>query len=175
MLSSYKSYKVTSSQRVIAHVECNNVTVLTLLTSAAANAPLQTTLAPRPDKTLDEQEQENQNGDERADRQSGKRDGKRHEKHRLDVEDQEDDGIQIVLRPELNVRLTNGLDPALVDGVFFRPRFWRLEKSPPHPRQEERHQRKGQRHTNENNDKQIGIRGHRVSIKFARKESLPSL
>src|SRR5207245_11082420 len=48
MLSSYKSYKVSSSQRVIAHVECNNVTVLTLLTSAAASAPIANNPCPMP-------------------------------------------------------------------------------------------------------------------------------
>src|SRR5947208_3730396 len=48
MLSSYKSYKVSSSQRVIAHIECNNVTVLILLTSAAASAPIANNPCPTP-------------------------------------------------------------------------------------------------------------------------------
>ena len=59
------------------------------------------------------------------------------------------------------MRFANRLDPALVNRIFFRARFWRLEKSSPHPRQEERHQWKSQRHTNENDDKQIRVWSHR--------------
>jgi len=73
------------------------------------------------------------------------------------------------------VRFTNGFNAALVDRVFFRARFWRLEKSPPHPCQPEGDQWKGQRHANEDNNEQIRIWIHEVPIKFARKESLPSL
>jgi len=39
-------------QRVIAHIECNNVTVLTLLTSADANAPIANTPYPTPRRAL---------------------------------------------------------------------------------------------------------------------------
>src|SRR6266496_2046556 len=142
----------------------NNVTVLTLLTSAALADPLQTTLAPCPRETFNQKKEKDQNGNKRTDRQRGKCDRKRHKKNRLDVEDQKDDCVEIILRLELNVRFTNGFDPALVDRVFFSARLWRLEKSPPRPRQGERDQRKDQSHTNENNDKQIRIRGHSRSL-----------
>src|SRR5437667_6397817 len=141
-----------------ANTLCNNVTLLTFLTSGLAR-PLQATLAPRPGETFNQKKQKNQNGNKRTHRQPGERDRKRHKKNRLDVEDQKDDGVEIILRLELNVRFTNGFYPALVDRVFFRAGLWRLEKSPPHPGQGERDQRKGERHTNENDDKQIRIRG----------------
>ena len=73
------------------------------------------------------------------------------------------------------MRFTNGFNAALVDRVFFRARFWRLEKSPPDPCQPEGDQWKSQRHANEDNNEQIRIWIHEVPIKFARKESLPSL
>ena len=73
------------------------------------------------------------------------------------------------------MRFTNGFNAALVDRVFFRARFWRLEKSAPHPCQGQRDQWKGQRHANEDNNEQIRIWIHEGPIKFARKESLPSL
>jgi len=136
---------------------------------------LQTTLAPCPNKARDQYEQKNQNGDERADGQSGERDGERHQKHRFHIENQEDDGIQIVLRPELNVRLTNGLDASFVNSIFFPARFRWLEKPPPHPRQRKRDQWKCQRHTNENNNEQVRIRRHLSSVKFVRKAQLPNL
>src|SRR5206468_5368946 len=153
---------------------CNNVTLLTFLTTVSAR-PLQATLAPCPDKAFDQQEQENQDGNKCADRQPGKCDGERHEKNRLHVEDQKNDGVKIILRPELYVRFTNGFNAALVDRVFFRARFWRLEKSSPHPCQGQRDQWKDQRHANEDNNEQIRIWIHEVPVKFARKESLPSL
>src|SRR5438067_8250264 len=79
---------------------CNNVTVLTFLTRrvTALALPLQTSLAPRPDKAFDEQQKKNEDRDKRSDRQTGECDCKRHEKHGLNVEDQKDYGIEIVLR-----------------------------------------------------------------------------
>jgi len=75
----------------------NNVTFLTLLTSAALARPLQTTLAPCPGETFNQKKQENQNGDERAHGQPGKCDREWHKKHRFDVEDQKDDCVKIIL------------------------------------------------------------------------------
>src|SRR5207249_3999715 len=135
----------------VANTLCNNVTLLTFLTSGLAR-PLQATLAPRPGETFNQKKEENQNGNKRTHRQPGERDRKRHKKNRLDIEDQKDDGIEIILRPELNVRFTDGFDPALVSRVLFRAGLRRLEKSPPRPRQAQRHQRKRQRHTNEDDD-----------------------
>src|SRR5205807_9036893 len=58
------------------------------------------------------------------------------------------------------MRFTNGFDPAFVDRVFFRAGLWRLKKSAPQPGHRERDQWKGERHPDENDDKQIRIRGH---------------
>ena len=69
------------------------------------------------------------------------------------------------------MRFPNRLDPTFVDRVFFRARFWRLEKPSPQPRQEERHQRKSQRHTNENDDEQVRIRSHRFGSNSLGKRS----
>ena len=66
----------------------NNVTFLTLLTSATLARPLKATLAPCPGETFNQKKQKNQNGNKRTDRQPGKCDRKRHKKNCLDVEDQ---------------------------------------------------------------------------------------
>src|SRR5262249_48781551 len=99
----------------------------------------------------------------------------RHEKHRLNVEDQKDDGIEIVLRVELNLRVANRFDAAFISRSLVRTGLWRLEKSPPEPGQPQRQQRKDQRYANENDNEQIRIRRHGVAIKFAGNVSLPSL
>src|SRR5262249_48226784 len=111
---------------------CNNVTLLTFLTSAPALAlPLQTTLAPGPDEAFDQEQEKNQNRDKCSDWQAGEADGKRHQKHRFNVEDQKDDGIQIILHMELDMRLADRFDSAFIRRSLVRAGFWWLEKSPP--------------------------------------------
>jgi len=115
--------------------------------------PLQTSLAPRPDKPFDEQQKKNQDRDKRSDRQTGERDRKRHEKYGLNVEDQKEDGVEIILRVELNLRVADRFDTTFVGRILVQPGLWRLEKSPPQPRQRQGNQRKHQRDTNKNDDK----------------------
>ena len=124
--------------------------------------PLQTSLAPRPDKSFDEEQKKNQNRDKRPDWQTSERNGKRHEKYSLNVEDQKDYGVKIILRMELNLRVANRFDTAFVGGSLIRTGLWRLEKSPPQPRQRQWNQRKNQRHANENDDEEIRMRIHPV-------------
>src|SRR6184192_4925338 len=47
------------------------------------------------------------------------------------VENQKNDRVEIILRPELNLRLADRFDPAFVDRIFFDTRFWRLKESSP--------------------------------------------
>ncbi len=102
---------------------------------SALALPLQTSLAPRPDKPFDEKQKKNKDRDKRSDRQTGECDCKRHEKHGLNVEDQKDYGIEIILRVELNLRVADRFDAAFVGRSLVRTGLWRLEKSPPQPGQ----------------------------------------
>ena len=129
---------------------------------AALALPLQASLAPRPDKAFDEEQKKNQDRYERSDWQTSERDCKGHEKDGLNIEDQKHDGIEIILCVELNLRITDRFDAAFVSGSFVRAGLCRLEKSPPHPRECQRTQRKHQRDTNENNDEKIRMRIHPV-------------
>ena len=129
---------------------------------SALALPLQTSLAPRPDKPFDEKQKKNKDRDKRSDRQTGECDRKRHEKHGLNVEDQKDYGIEIILRVELNLRVANRFDAAFIGRALVRTRLWRLEKSAPQPGQRQRDQWKHQRHANENDDEEIRMRIHPV-------------
>ena len=124
--------------------------------------PLQTSLAPRPNKPFDEEKKKNKDRDKRSDRQTGECDRKRHEKHSLNVEDQKDYGVEIILRMELNLRVADRFDAAFVGGSLVRTGLWRLEKSPPQPGQRQWNQWKHQRHANENDDEEIRMRIHPV-------------
>ena len=143
--------------------QCNSFSFFNQRVSALA-LPLQTSLAPRPDKSFDEEQKENKDRDKRSDRQTGERDRKRHQKHSLNVEDQKDYGIEIILCVELNLRVADRFDAAFVGRSLVRAGFWRLEKSPPQPGQRQWNQWKYQRHANENDNEQIWIRPHRVRL-----------
>src|SRR5439155_823305 len=74
----------------------------------------------------------------RSDGQTRERDRKWHEKNGLDVEDQEDDGVKIILRVELDVRVADRFHSAFVDRCLIRARLRRLKKSSPQPGQRQR-------------------------------------
>jgi hypothetical protein len=137
--------------------------------------PLQTPFAPSPNEAFDQEQEENQYRDERTDRQTSKGYGEWHQKDRFHIKYEEYDRVQIVLGTELDLRFTKRFDAALVDRVLLRAWFRRLKNSPPQPGQGERDQWKNERHANENDDEQVGIRPHLFAIKFARKAKLPSL
>ena len=132
------------------------------LTSAALALPLQTSLAPRPDKPFDEKQKKNKDRDKRSDGQSGECDRKRHKKHGLNVEDQKDYGIEIILRVELNLRVADRFDATFVRGSLIGTGLWWLEKSSPQPSQRQWNQWEHQRHANENDDEEIRMRIHPV-------------
>ena len=137
---------------------------------SALALPLQTSLAPRPDKPFDEEQKKNKDRDKRSDRQTGECDRKRHEKHGLNVEDQKDYGIEIILCVELNLRVADGFDAAFVGRSLVRAGFWRLEKSPPQPGQCQWDQRKHQRYANENDNEEIRVRIHACHLSGAKHE-----
>src|SRR5207249_8266144 len=111
-------------------------------------------------ETFNQQKQEHEDRDKRANRQTGERDRKRYQENRFHVEDQKNDGVEIILRSELNLRFTDRFDPAFVDRILLHARLRRLKKSSPKPRQSERQQRKRQRHAGKDDDEQIGIWSH---------------
>src|SRR4051812_33565988 len=90
--------------------------------------PLEMTALPRPHQTFREQQDEDEHGNERARRQPREGDRKRQQEQHLDIEDQEENGVEIVVRLELNPGVASWRDAALVNIVFHRARFRRLEK-----------------------------------------------
>src|ERR1051325_2959570 len=142
----------------------NNVLFLSVLTTGRQRAlalPLQTSFAPGPDESLDEQQKKYQNRDKRPDRQAGECYRKRHKKYSFDVEDQKHYRVEIILRVKLDLRVADRLYPAFIGRRLVRAGLWRLKKSAPQPGQGQWRQRKHQRHANENDDEQIRVRIHR--------------
>ena len=136
----------------------------------ALTLPLQTSFAPCPDKSFDEKQKEDKDCDKRSDRQTSECDRKRHKKHRFNVEDQKDYGIEIILCVELNLRVADGFDAAFVGRSLVRPGFWRLQKSPPQPSQCQWYQRKHQRYANENDDEEVRMRIYACHLSRAKHE-----
>src|SRR5438105_10701147 len=99
-----------------------------------------TTFAPSPNESLNQQEQKDEKRDERANRQTGERDRERNQKNRFHVEDQKNDRVEIILRPELDLRFTDRFDAAFVDRVLLYARLRRLKEFSPEPRESERQQ-----------------------------------
>src|SRR6185369_6977170 len=64
--------------------------------------PRQHAFLPRPNQSLNQQQQKDRHGDKCASRQSGEGDGEGQQKDRFNVEDQEDDGIEVILGLELD-------------------------------------------------------------------------
>src|SRR5204862_4672856 len=93
---------------------------------------------------------------------TGEGHGEWNEKSRFDVEDQKNDRVKIILRPELDPRFAERFHTAFVDRHLGRAWLWRLKKSAPHPSERERQQRKYDRDARENHDKQIRTRSHPV-------------
>ena len=58
-------------------------------------------------QTFEQQEQKNQDRDERSNRQTGEGHRERHQENRLNVEDKENDGVQIILGSELDLRVAD--------------------------------------------------------------------
>jgi hypothetical protein len=137
-----------------------NVTPFAVLTINALALPLQTSLAPSPDEAFEKEQKKNQDRDKPSDGQRSEGDRERHEKHRFHIEDQKDDGIQIVLRMELNMGVADRFDSAFISRCLVGPGLWRLKKSPPQPRERQGDQRKSQCYTDENDNEQIWIRPH---------------
>src|SRR5436190_23767091 len=145
----YKGY--IAARKLAALYQCNSFNFFNQRVRALA-LPLQTSLAPCPDKPFDEEQKKNKDRDKRSDRQTGECDRKWHEKHGLNVEDQKHYRIQIILCVELNLCVADRFDAAFVGRSLIRTGLWWLAKSPPQPSQRQRNQRKHQRHANENDD-----------------------
>jgi hypothetical protein len=70
---------------------------------------------------------------------------------------------------ELNLRVADRFDAALIGRSLIGAGLWRLEKSPPQPGQRQWNQRKHQCYANENDDEEIRMRIH--SGMFERSET----
>lgn len=122
--------------------------------------PVQASLAPGPSQSLDQQQQKNQHRHERANRQFRKRNRERHEKDRFNIEYQEDNAINVVLRLELNTRFSGRLDAAFVGRIFIGAGLGWLKEVPPQPGEREGNERKDQGDTRKDDEEEIGRRGH---------------
>src|SRR4030095_10010237 len=116
--------------------------------------------APGPNQAFQQKEEEYQDRDEGAEGQPGKSNGKRHEENRFNVEDEENDAVKIELRLKLDLRFALRFNPAFIGGVLSRARFRRLEEPSPKPGQDERRDRKDERHTAKDDEKKIRVRRH---------------
>src|SRR5690348_10049141 len=98
--------------------------------------PSQHSLHPRPSQTGNQQKQKDHQRNESTSAQARERNRKRQQKNRLHIKDQENDGVEIILRLELNPRVAFGLETTLVGGVLFLARLTRRKLLRPQPRQQ---------------------------------------
>src|ERR1044071_4369761 len=115
--------------------------------------PIQNTLHPGPDKPFDHQQDKDEHRDRRAQGKLQESHCEREEKENLDIKHQEDDGVEVVLRFELDGRLPFGLQTAFVNGILLIARFGGGEDASPKPRDGKRNQRKEQRYDEKNRQK----------------------
>ncbi len=129
-----------------------------LYTWFGEGAPVEQAFAPGPDEALGEEQEEDHGGDEGADGlepEKGDREGQ--QEHGFHIKQQEQQTEQVVLRVEARLPVRKRIDPAFVEGVFFRALFDRGEKRHPDAGQRQRAERHGQRHGEENQNWQVGM------------------
>src|ERR1700689_2418483 len=85
-----------SSSKEVAKIPCLLNSVFRSWSIETSSRPRQHTFLAGPDQTLHQQQQENQHRQTSRQRQSGESRGKRQQENRLHIEDQENNGIQIV-------------------------------------------------------------------------------
>src|SRR4051812_15105592 len=126
-----------------------------LLVISLISFPFEVAAMPRPDETLGEQQDEGEHRHEGARGQAGKCYGKGQEEQHLDVENQEQNRVEVVMRLELNPRVARRSDAAFIDGIFDRTRPRRLKDPKPELRRAEHHQRDRHRHGGEEGEKGV--------------------
>jgi hypothetical protein len=122
------------------------------------SVPLQVAAVPGPHQALREEEDEDQHRHQSARRQTGEGDGEGQEEQYLDVEDQEEDRVEIVVRLELDPRVAGGLHPAFVDVGLQVARLRWLEELEPQLGDAERHEGERDRDDDEEREESVRMR-----------------
>jgi hypothetical protein len=112
-----------------------------LWTMCNLSGPDEDVFLPGPDQAFDEQEKKDQHGDARGEGEAGEGDGEGEQEDSFDVEDEKDDGVEIVAGLELNPGVALGFEAALIDGVFAGTGLVRRELCRPEPGEKERRER----------------------------------
>src|SRR3954468_17121371 len=95
--------------------------------------PFGVSACPGPDESFAEQEDEHKHRDQCTGGKTGEGDSEGQEEKDLHVEDQKQNRIEIIVRLELNPRITRRGDAAFIDVILDAAGFRRLKKSEPEP------------------------------------------
>jgi len=90
-------------------------------------------LLPCPGEAGDEEEEEDQHGEAVGGAEVGELGGEGQQEDGFDIEDEEDDGVEVVAGLEGNPGVAGGFEAALVDGVLVEAGFLRGEFLCPEP------------------------------------------
>src|SRR5579863_4391319 len=118
--------------------------------SGAVSCPGQHAFCPSPCQSLDEQEDKGQHRKACAQAKASERHGKGQQKDGLHIEDQKNDGVEIVCRSKLHPGIALRFQAALVDGVLDRIRFGRRKHPGPQPCERQRRKPKSEGGDEEN-------------------------
>src|SRR5439155_24932126 len=92
---------------------------------SSRSLPRQHPFLPCPDQSFSQQQQKYHHRNKRAGRQSGEGDRERQKEDRFHVEDQKDDGIEVILGFEVYPGVALRLQAAFVSGILVRAGFER--------------------------------------------------
>src|SRR5213082_2077780 len=93
--------------------------------------PFEVSALPGPDEAFGEEKNEYQHHDQRAGGQVAESDGEGQQEEHLDIEDQEENRVEIIVRLELDPRVAGRSDAALIDVVLDRAGLGGLEEFEP--------------------------------------------
>src|ERR1035438_4514044 len=137
--------------------------------------PFEVPAVPGPDESLGQEEDEHEHREQRTRGQGGEGHREGQEKQKFDVEDQEQDGVQVIVGFELDPRVARRREAALVDGVLHVARLRRLDEAKPQPRDPQQRDRKGHRGRRENGEKRIGVGAHWMDTSITAARRLGSM
>jgi hypothetical protein len=103
-----------SSSRLVRRMPWRRSSARSSGVTLMGSMPLEMAAVPGPDQSLRQQQNENQHDQQSPGGQAGKGDGERQQKHNLDVKDQKDDGVELVVRLELDPRVAGGFHAAFI-------------------------------------------------------------
>src|ERR1700679_1904225 len=108
-----------SSSKEVAKIPCLLNSFFRSWSIETSSRPRQHTFLAGPDQTLHQQEQENQHSQASRQRKAGEGRGERQQKDGLHVEDQKNDGIQIIRDVQPDPRVPFGFESAFIGGMLL--------------------------------------------------------